>query len=74
MGPIGSNFFWYLRDPAGNFSEYYSDMDSTFDDHLWTPGTWEPALRAPYAWGPDVPPFMLEPDDLADRMAVSHQG
>ncbi len=23
----GSNFFWYLKDPAGNFSEYYSDMD-----------------------------------------------
>ena len=21
---IGSNFFWYLKDPAGNFSEYYS--------------------------------------------------
>ena len=21
---IGSNFFWYFRDPAGNFSEYYA--------------------------------------------------
>ena len=41
---IGSNFFWYLRDPAGNFSEYYSDMDAITDDHLWTPGTWEPSL------------------------------
>jgi len=37
-------------------------------------GNMEPALRALYAWGPDVPPFMLEPDDLADLMAVSHQG
>jgi catechol 2,3-dioxygenase-like lactoylglutathione lyase family enzyme len=70
---IGSNFFWYLRDPAGNFSEYYSDMDSITDDQLWTPGMWEPSLRALYAWGPDVPPSMLEPDDLAELMANSHQ-
>ena len=70
---IGSNFFWYLRDPAGNFSEYYSDMDSITDDQLWTPGMWEPSLRALYAWGPDVPPSMLKPDDLAELMANSHQ-
>jgi catechol 2,3-dioxygenase-like lactoylglutathione lyase family enzyme len=70
---IGSNFFWYLRDPAGNFSEYYSDMDTITDDQLWTPGTWEPSLRALYTWGPDVPPSMLEPDDLAELMAASHE-
>jgi catechol 2,3-dioxygenase-like lactoylglutathione lyase family enzyme len=71
---IGSNFFWYLRDPAGNFSEYFSDMDTITDDQLWTPGTWEPSLRALYAWGPDVPPSMLEPEDLAGLMAATHQG
>jgi catechol 2,3-dioxygenase-like lactoylglutathione lyase family enzyme len=71
---IGSNFFWYLRDPAGNFSEYYSDMDTITDDQLWTPGTWDPSLGALYAWGPDVPPSMLEPEDLADLMAATHQG
>jgi catechol 2,3-dioxygenase-like lactoylglutathione lyase family enzyme len=71
---IGSNFFWYLRDPAGTFSEYYSDMDSITDDQLWMPGMWEPSLRALYSWGPDVPPSMLEPDDLAHLMATSHQG
>jgi catechol 2,3-dioxygenase-like lactoylglutathione lyase family enzyme len=70
---IGSNFFWYLRDPAGNFSEYYSDMDTITDDQLWIPGTWEPSLRTLYAWGPDVPPSMLEPEDLADLMTASHQ-
>ncbi|HEX3387600.1 MAG TPA: hypothetical protein VHT94_01040, partial [Streptosporangiaceae bacterium] len=31
------NFFWYLKDPAGNFSEYYADMDCIVDDQLWTP-------------------------------------
>jgi catechol 2,3-dioxygenase-like lactoylglutathione lyase family enzyme len=71
---IGSNFFWYLRDPAGNFSEYYSDLDIIMDDQLWSPGTWEPSLRALYAWGPDVPPSMLEPEDLADLMAHAHRG
>jgi len=35
---LGSNFFWYLRDPAGNFSEYYSDIDCILDDQLWEPG------------------------------------
>lgn len=29
---VGSNFFWYLKDPAGNFSEYYSDIDCIVDD------------------------------------------
>ena len=29
---VGSNFFWYLKDPAGNFSEYYSDIDCILDD------------------------------------------
>jgi len=71
---IGSNFFWYLRDPAGNFSEYYSDMDTITEDQSWTPGTWEPSLRALYAWGPDVPASMLEPEDLADLMAAAHHG
>ncbi len=71
---IGSNFFWYLRDPAGNFSEYYSDMDVITEDQLWAPGMWEPSLRALYAWGPDVPPSMLAPDDLAELMATSHHG
>ena len=35
---IGSNFFWYLKDPAGNFSEYYSDLDCIVDEALWKPG------------------------------------
>jgi hypothetical protein len=36
---VGSNFFWYLKDPAGNFSEYYADMDCIIDDQLWKPGS-----------------------------------
>ncbi|EME22614.1 VOC family protein [Rhodococcus triatomae] len=68
---VGSNFFWYLKDPAGNFSEYYSDMDCIVDDALWKPGVWEGA-RALYDWGPPPPPSFLRPEDLAALMTGSH--
>jgi catechol 2,3-dioxygenase-like lactoylglutathione lyase family enzyme len=69
---VGSNFFWYLRDPAGNFSEYYSDLDCIVDDALWTPQTWEGA-RGLYNWGPPPPPSFLTPEDLAELMTGAHQ-
>jgi len=68
---VGSNFFWYFRDPAGNFAEYYADMDCILDDQLWKPQVWE-GMRALYAWGPPPPPSFLRPDDLAELMAGAH--
>jgi catechol 2,3-dioxygenase-like lactoylglutathione lyase family enzyme len=68
---VGSNFFWYLKDPAGNFSEYYSDMDCIIDDQLWKPGVWEGA-QGLYSWGPPPPPSFLAPQDLAALMTGSH--
>ena len=68
---VGSNFFWYLKDPAGNFSEYYSDIDCILDDQLWTPGVWEGA-KGLYSWGPPPPPSFLAPDDLAALMTGAH--
>lgn len=65
---IGSNFFWYFRDPAGNFAEYYSDLDVIVDDELWKPEDFADR-RALYAWGPPVPSQFLKPDDLAELMA-----
>jgi catechol 2,3-dioxygenase-like lactoylglutathione lyase family enzyme len=67
----GSNFFWYLKDPAGNFSEYYSDMDCIVDDQLWTPEDLEGA-RGLFAWGPPPPPSFVHPDDLAAMMTGAH--
>ncbi len=67
----GSNFFWYLKDPAGNFSEYYSDMDCIIDDQLWTPEDLEGA-RGLFSWGPPPPPSFLHPDDLAAMMTGAH--
>jgi len=67
----GSNFFWYLKDPAGNFSEYYSDMDCIIDDQLWKPADLEGA-KGLFSWGPPPPPSFLHPEDLAAMMVASH--
>ncbi|QUQ63679.1 VOC family protein [Kutzneria sp. CA-103260] len=68
---IGSNFFWYLKDPAGNFSEYYSDLDCIVDDALWQPSVVDGA-RGIYNWGPPLPPSFITPEDLAALMTGSH--
>jgi catechol 2,3-dioxygenase-like lactoylglutathione lyase family enzyme len=70
---IGSNFFWYLRDPAGTFSEYYSDLDCIVDDEAWDPRIWEEG-KALYSWGPPPPPSFINPDDLAAHMMGTHSG
>ncbi len=67
---VGSNFFWYLKDPAGSFSEYHSHPDRIVDDELWTPGVWE-GLRGLYNWGPPPPSFLL-PHDIAAMMTGAH--
>jgi catechol 2,3-dioxygenase-like lactoylglutathione lyase family enzyme len=67
----GSNFFWYLKDPAGNFAEYYSDMDCVPDGRLWTPEVLEGA-KGLFNWGPPPPPSFLAPEDLAALMTGSH--
>jgi catechol 2,3-dioxygenase-like lactoylglutathione lyase family enzyme len=68
---IGSNFFWYLKDPAGNFSEYYSDLDCIVDEAIWKPEVFND-MRALYNWGPPVPPSFIEPEDLAALMTGAH--
>jgi catechol 2,3-dioxygenase-like lactoylglutathione lyase family enzyme len=68
---LGSNFFWYLKDPAGNFSEYYSDIDCIIDDQLWKPVVLEGA-KGLYSWGPPPPPSFIMPEDLAALMTGSH--
>jgi catechol 2,3-dioxygenase-like lactoylglutathione lyase family enzyme len=67
----GSNFFWYLRDPAGNFSEYYSDLDEIVDDQVWTT---EEVVGASglYAWGPPPAPSFLMPEDVAAHIVGAH--
>jgi catechol-2,3-dioxygenase len=67
----GSNFFWYLKDPAGNFSEYYSDMDCIPEDEIWRPEVWDGA-KGLFNWGPPPPPSFLHPEDLGELMTGQH--
>ena len=67
----GSNFFWYLKDPAGNFCEYYSDMDCIPEGEIWKPEVFEGA-QGLFNWGPPPPQSFLEPDDLAGLMTGQH--
>jgi catechol 2,3-dioxygenase-like lactoylglutathione lyase family enzyme len=69
----GSNFFWYFKDPAGNFAEYHSDMDHIPEDALWTPETLEGA-KGLFEWGPPPPSSFINPEDLADLMISGHPG
>ncbi len=60
---IGSNYFWYLRDPAGNFAEYSSDLDVIVDQEAWRVAS-SIAVAGLSSWGPPVPREFLAPDDI----------
>ncbi len=51
---LGSNYFHYVRDPWGSYSEYSSDIDYIPVDHDWDAGD-HPAHDAFYVWGPTPP-------------------
>jgi catechol 2,3-dioxygenase-like lactoylglutathione lyase family enzyme len=65
---LGSNYFWYLRDPAGTFAEYYSDLDVIDDDTAWHPQA-ASGGNGLYSWGPPVPADFIAPPDLAEAAA-----
>ena len=53
---IGSNIFYYFRNPAGGFSEYYADLDCILTPELWEPGHFQaPELESLYEWGGPIP-------------------
>lgn len=70
---IGGNEFWYLKDPAGNFFEFFSDMDRIEDDEAWEIGTdWTPQ-NSWSLWGADHPPeIFFNPVDL-DEIAAGFE-
>jgi len=52
---LGSNFFWYIRDPHGGLAEYFCDIDYIADDSQWEARNW-PLDVSFYVWGPEPPP------------------
>jgi catechol 2,3-dioxygenase-like lactoylglutathione lyase family enzyme len=65
----GSNFFWYLRDPAGNYSEYFADLDFIPEDAEWVPSRLGGNLGL-YQWGPPVPSSFLQPTDVTEWLTT----
>jgi catechol 2,3-dioxygenase-like lactoylglutathione lyase family enzyme len=51
---LGSNYFHYVRDPWGSYSEYSADIDFIPVDHDWGAGDY-PAEDSFYLWGPQLP-------------------
>ena len=67
---IGSNWFWYLREPGGTFVEYTADIDRISEQDRYRPKDWQ-GHEFLYSFGPPPPPEFLEPADLADLIASS---
>jgi catechol 2,3-dioxygenase-like lactoylglutathione lyase family enzyme len=67
---IGSNWFWYLRDPSGTFVEYTADIDRISAQDLYRPKDWQ-GHEFLYSFGPPTPAEFLEPADMADLIAAS---
>ncbi len=51
---LGSNYFHYVRDPWGSYSEYSSDIDYIPVTCDWDAGD-HPAEDSLYLWGPELP-------------------
>jgi catechol 2,3-dioxygenase-like lactoylglutathione lyase family enzyme len=51
---LGSNYFHYVRDPWGSFSEYSCDIDYIPKEDRWPAADHKPEDSF-YLWGPEVP-------------------
>ncbi len=51
---LGSNYFYYVRDPWGSYAEYSFDIDHIPADIDWQSGD-HPPEDSFYMWGPAVP-------------------
>jgi len=51
---LGSNYFHYVRDPWGSYSEYSADIDYIPATHDWEAGDYPPEDSI-YLWGPEIP-------------------
>lgn len=51
---LGSNYFHYVKDPWGSYSEYSADIDYIPVTHDWGAGDYPPEDSI-YLWGPDMP-------------------
>jgi len=55
---LGSNFFYYVRDPWNSWAEYSFDIDFIPPDGTWKAGDYAPEDSL-YVWGPDLHPEFI---------------
>ena len=60
---LGSNYFYYVRDPWGSFAEYSADIDFISSEYPWTAGDYAPEDSF-YLWGPSVPEWFVANTEL----------
>lgn len=69
---LGSNIYWYMRDPSGNMFEFFADMDHINDDEHWANNVrrtdWgSPDAPAPVeSWGPGPNEAFLAIPDIEE--------
>ena len=67
---LGSNYFYYVRDPWGSYAEYSFDIDFVPADLDW-PAADHPPEDSFYVWGPKVPDDFVTNYEVAES-AASH--
>jgi catechol 2,3-dioxygenase-like lactoylglutathione lyase family enzyme len=67
---IGSNWFWYLREPSGHYVEYTADIDRITSQDLYQPKEWA-GHEFLYSMGQPPPPVFLQPEDMDELIAAS---
>lgn len=70
---IGSNYFWYLRDPSGNYAEYSSDIDRITTQDAYRPKDWNDK-ESLLSWGPPTPVEFIAPPDIDELIAAMQEG
>ena len=67
---LGSNYFHYVKDPWGSYSEYSADIDYIPVDHDWDAGDY-PAEDSIYLWGPRIPEDFVHNYEAVDEDRVT---
>jgi catechol 2,3-dioxygenase-like lactoylglutathione lyase family enzyme len=65
---LGSNYFYYVQDPWGSFTEYSYDIDFIGVETDW-PAFDHPGADSFYLWGPAVPADFITNHESAARAA-----
>jgi catechol 2,3-dioxygenase-like lactoylglutathione lyase family enzyme len=70
---LGSNYFFYVRDPWGSYAEYSFDIDFIPHDLEW-PAADHPPEDSFYVWGPEVPnDFVTNFEQAAPMLSSDRQ-